>query len=138
MNRWDSPLFTIAHSDPQPPNDAIWSAMFDTDGKARAVKPNLATVLKPASEQNYLYELDKTTSEIVAAVVGWQKEHAGETGGVVVIEGMEIDLPTSQEVSAPQLQRLRRQFIQLNRVNEISKGRISEVFVDYLNDAFGR
>jgi len=112
--------------------------MFDTDGKARAVKPNLATVLKPASEQNYLYELDKTTSEIVAAVVGWQKEHAGETGGVVVIEGMEIDLPTSQEVSAPQLQRLRRQFIQLNRVNEISKGRISEVFVDYLNDAFGR
>lgn len=138
MSRWDSPLFTIAHTDPDPPNDAIWSAMFDTDGKARAVKPNLATVLKPASEQNYLYELDKTTSEIVAAIVAWQKEHAGETGGMVTIQGMEVDLPAGQEVSAPQLQRLRRQFIQLNRVNEIGKERIAEVFVDYLNDAFGR
>jgi len=39
-------------------------------------------------------------------------------------------------VGAAQLQRLRRQFIQLNRVNEIGKARIAEVFVDYLNDAF--
>lgn len=140
MSRWDSPLFTLPYDDPLPPNDAIWDAMFEPDGKARTVKPNAATVLKPASDENYLYDLDKITSETVAAVLAWQKEHAGETGGQVKVAAAQrmVELPASQEVSAPQLQRLRRQFIGANRVTELSKGRIGEVFVDYLNDAFGQ
>ncbi|GAB7343043.1 hypothetical protein MBLNU457_g1131t2 [Dothideomycetes sp. NU457] len=140
MSRWDSPLFTLPYVDPLPPNDAIWDAMFEADGKARAVKPNAATVLKPASGENYLYDLDKITSETVAAVLGWQKEHAGETGGLVKVAAAQkmVELPASQEVSAPQLQRLRRQFIGANRVTELTKARIGEVFVDYLNDAFGK
>jgi len=114
--------------------------MFEADGKARVVKPNMATVIKPASDQNYLYDLDKITSETVATVLAWQKEHAGETGGEVKVATTQklVELPASQEVSAPQLQRLRRQFIQANRVTELSKGRIAEVFVDYMNDAFGQ
>lgn len=140
MSRWDSPLFTLPYDDLLPPNDAIWDAMFESDGKARTVKPNAATVLKPASDENYLYDLDKITSETVAAVLAWQKEHAGETGGQVKVAAAQrmVELPASQEVSAPQLQRLRRQFIGANRVTELSKGRIGEVFVDYLNDAFGQ
>jgi len=140
MSRWDSPLFTLPYDDPLPPNDAIWDAMFEADGKARTVKPNMATVIKPASDQNYLYDLDKITSETAATILAWQKEHAGETGGEVKVAATQkaVELPASQEVSAPQLQRLRRQFIQANRVIELSKARIGEVFVDYLNDAFGQ
>ena len=45
MTRWDSPLFTVPFDDEQPPFDAIWEAMVGSDGKAKVVKPNQATVL---------------------------------------------------------------------------------------------
>ena len=93
---------------------------------------------KPATEQNYLYELDKTTSDIVSEITSWQKDHPGEAGGEIVIKDIEdsIQLPTST-VSLPQLQRVRRQFITLNRQHTLEKSRIRQLFVDYLNDSFG-
>ena len=138
MSRWDSPLFTVASDDSDPPGDAIWAALFDEEGKARHVRPNAATVLKPATESNYLYELDRITQEVVRVVQEWVKDHVGEGGGCVSVPGTEkeIDLPVTGGVSLPQLQRLRRAFIGLNRVNEVGKERIRALFVDYLNDAF--
>ena len=137
MTRWDSPLFTIAYDDPTPPLEDIWEAMVGSDGKAKVVKPNAATVLKPATEQNYLYELDKTTSDIVSQISSWQKDHPGEGGGQVVVVGAQnvLDLPANA-LGLPQLQRLRRQFISMNRTHELNKDRIKDLFVDYLNDAF--
>ena len=137
MTRWDSPLFAVLHDDDTPPLEAIWEAMIGSDGKAPVVKPNLATVLKPAPEQNYLYELDKTTSDVVSNVSAWQKDHPGEGGGEITISGAEnvLELPANP-LGLAQLQRLRRQFISLNRTHELSKDRIKDLFVDYLNDAF--
>ena len=137
MTRWDSPLFTIPYEDTEPPCEAIWEEMVGSDGKAKVVRPNAATVLKPAAESNYLYELDKTTSDVLAALKTWQQDHAGEGGGEVKVPDAEqsIALPTTAP-SLPQLQRLRRQFIQLNRQHTLNRGRIRDLFVDYLNDAF--
>lgn len=45
MTRWDSPLFTIPYDDDAPPCQDIWDAMIDSEGKAKTVKPNLATVM---------------------------------------------------------------------------------------------
>ncbi len=137
MSRWDSPLFTVPYDDAEPPYEAIWEAMIGSEGKAKVVRPNTATVLKPASDQNYLYELDKTTSEIVAAISAWQQDHAGEGGDEISVPGAEtkILLPLAPP-SLPQLQRLRRQFTTLNRQHSVSKGRLRELFIDYLNDAF--
>ncbi|KAF2774229.1 chromatin associated protein KTI12 [Teratosphaeria nubilosa] len=137
MTRWDSPLFVVPFDDVEPPNEAIWEAIVGSDGKAKLVRPNAATVLKPASEQNYLYELDKTTSDVISAISTWQQDHPGEGGGEVKVPDAEqsITLPNTTP-SLPQLQRLRRQFIQLNRQHTLSKGRIRELFVVYLNDTF--
>ena len=137
MTRWDSPLFTVPFEDSEPPYEAIWEAMIGSDGKAKVVRPNAATVLKPASEQNYLYELDKTTSEVVSSITTWQQDHPGEGGGQISVSDAErpIILPTTAP-SLPQLQRLRRQFTALNRQHTLSKSRIRDLFVDYLNDAF--
>ena len=137
MSRWDSPLFTVPFEDADPPYEAIWEAMVGSDGKAKVVRPNAATVLKPASEQNYLYELDKTTSEVVSAITTWQQDHPGEGGGQISLSGVEqkIELPATA-TTLPQLQRLRRQFTALNRQHSLSKVRIRELFVDYLNDTF--
>lgn len=139
MARWDSPLFTIPYEDAEPPCDAIWEAMIGSDGKAKVVRPNAATVLKPATEQNYLYELDKTTSEVISTITTWQQDHPGESGGEVSMPGTEqpINLPATT-TTLPQLQRLRRQFTALNRQHALSKSRTRELFIDYLNDAFDK
>lgn len=135
MTRWDSPLYTVPYNDPTPPLEDIWDAMVG--GKVKAIKPNAATVLKPATQQNYLYELDKTTSDIVSHISAWQKDHPGEGGGEITVAGAEnvLELPANP-LGLPQLQRLRRQFISLNRQHELGKDRLSHLFVEYLNDAF--
>ena len=46
MSRWDAPLFTVPYDDADPPYEAIWEAMVGSDGKAKTVRPNAATVLK--------------------------------------------------------------------------------------------
>ncbi|KAK0343091.1 kti12, chromatin associated [Friedmanniomyces endolithicus] len=139
MSRWDAPLFTLPYDDAEPPCDAIWEAMVGSDGKAKVVRQNAATVLKPASEQNYLYELDKATSDVISAISVWQQDHPGEGGSEVAILNAElkVTLPVTAP-SLPQLQRLRRQFIGLNRQHTLSKSRILDLFTDYLNDSFQR
>ncbi|CAG8665407.1 3169_t:CDS:2, partial [Acaulospora morrowiae] len=72
-NRWDSPLFTVLYDDETLPLDNIWDAVF----VRKAKPPNLSTVAKPVSETNYLYELEKTTQEIINAVLDAQKHNFG-------------------------------------------------------------
>ena len=138
MNRWDAPLFTVPYEDASPPCEAIWEAMVGSDGKAKVVRPNAATVLKPAAEQDYLYELDKTTSDVISSITTWQQDHPGEGSGQITLPespDLVVTLPATQP-SLPQLQRLRRQFTSLNRQHTLNKSRIRHLFADYLNDAF--
>lgn len=138
MNRWDAPLFTVPVDDDAPSCDEIWEALVGNDGKVKVVRPNAATVAKPASEQNILFELDKSTSEVIGAVSAWLDNHPGEGGVAVAIDGaLTIQLPLTAPSTA-QLQRHRRQFIQLNRTHTLSKTRVKELFVEYLNDAFSK
>jgi tRNA uridine 5-carbamoylmethylation protein Kti12 len=104
---------------------------------AMATLPNVPQ--KPATEQNYLYELDKTTSDILAQILTYQRDHQGEGGGEIKVADVEkpIELPASP-MTLPQLQRIRRQFIAMNRQHSLSKARVKEVFVDYLNSEFLR
>ncbi|KAF2710206.1 chromatin associated protein KTI12 [Pleomassaria siparia CBS 279.74] len=139
MTRWDSPLFTVLDEDETPPFEKIWEVLVGSDGKTKVVRPNQATVLKPATEQNYLYELDKTTSDILAQIMTYQKDHEGEGGGEITVQDVEkpLELPATP-ATLPQLQRIRRQFITMNRQHSFSKSRMREVFVDYLNHEFLR
>ncbi|GAB7365559.1 hypothetical protein MBLNU230_g6631t1 [Neophaeotheca triangularis] len=146
MTRWDSPLFAIAHADAEPPYAAIWETLVGSDGTAaKTIRPNAATVLQPAGEENFLYKLDRITSEVISAIGQWGSDHAGEGGGEVVIgrgDGeakLVVLLPATGVPSLPQLQRLRRQFVGLHRQQSaagMAGGRVRELFVDYLNDSF--
>ncbi len=88
------------------------------------------------TESDYLYELDKTTQEVLHIILDWQKDHPGEGGGELAVTEGTIELPANP-VSLPQLQRIRRQFISLNRQHNLPKNRIRVSFVEYLNDNFG-
>lgn len=41
-----------------------------------------------------------------------------------------------QNITVPQLQRIRRQFISFNRQHSVGKRRIRELFVEYVNSEF--
>ncbi|MCJ1286860.1 hypothetical protein MMC26_006206 [Xylographa opegraphella] len=157
MARWDSPLFTVPYEDDNPPSEAIWEAMVGSDSKGKVVKPNLATVLvwhlswslkllhthqlthlqpqTPATESDYLYELDRTTQDILQTIVIWQNDHPGEGGGEINLAEGTLELPV-RPLSLPQLQRLRRQYIGLNRQRTLARNRIRENFVAYFNNSF--
>jgi Chromatin associated protein KTI12 len=45
MTRWDSPLFTVPYEDETPDFEAIWDAMVGSDGRAKSIKPNAATII---------------------------------------------------------------------------------------------
>lgn len=89
---------------------------------------------KPATEANYLYELDKTTQEILNKILEWQKDHPGEGGGEIDLDNAcSLELPAAP-LTLPQLQRVRRQFISLNRQHNLAKPRIRTSFIEYLDD----
>ncbi|KAH9223226.1 chromatin associated protein KTI12 [Leptodontidium sp. 2 PMI_412] len=137
--RWDSPLFTVVWEDEQPPCEAIWESLVGSENGKKVVRPNQATVLKAPSSEDYLYELDKSTQTILNKILEWAKDHPGEGGGEVDVgeaaEELIVELPANP-IGLPALQRLRRQFISLNRRDAVSVKRIKESFVGYLNDAF--
>ena len=139
MARWDAPLFTVLWDDELPPGELIWDALIGSeDGGKKTVRPNQATVLKKVSGEDYLYELDRSTQAILNRILEWAKDHPGEGGGEVNVgEGEElvVELPANP-VGLPALQRLRRQFISLNRKDAVPVQRIKETFVGYLNDSF--
>lgn len=91
---------------------------------------------KPAAESDYLYELDKTSQEILNVIMDWQKDHPGEGGGELAVAEGTIKLPANP-VSLPQLQRVRRQFISLNRQHNLPKTRVRSSFIEYLNGNLG-
>ena len=137
MTRWDSPLFTVLYEDEKPPVDDIWNALIGNAGQAKVVKPNAATVLTPAAPSNLLYELNRSTSEVLAAITSYQADHPGESGGAITVPdyGITIELPTTT-VTSPQLQRLRRSFVALNRQYSLEPARLKGLFVEYLNNEF--
>lgn len=129
--RWDSPLFTLVSDfdDEKLPVDEIWDALV----LKRAPPPNAATLVKPTSNNDYLQQLDKVTQEVITKILQHQQLLGG--GQVRVSDGLTIDLPVNT-VSTPQLQRIRRTFISLNKMRHIDSDRILTVFVDYVNASF--
>ncbi|KAI0402604.1 chromatin associated protein KTI12 [Xylaria palmicola] len=151
MTRWDSPLFTLIWEDGEEQTrqvfDSLWEAVAGESRKI--VRPNQATVQRGReADGDYLYVLDRETQDIVKRVLEQQSD---EGGGEVKIppasgqdaEELVVDLPTNKRVGLPQLQRLRRAFMGLNRggiglegIGNMGPSRIRESFVVYLNDAF--
>ncbi|CAG8446283.1 5858_t:CDS:2 [Diversispora eburnea] len=124
-NRWDSPLFTVLYSDETIPLDNIWNAIIVKVARP----PNLSTAVKPVSETNYLYELEKITQEIINAVINVQKTNIGA--------GTYINLP-SRNVTLSELRRLRKQFTNINKMHTLNIESVANLFVEYLNTNINR
>lgn len=125
-SKWDSPLFTIPHIDEDIAGEEMWNALVHR----KVLKPNQATVLKPATSTDYLYELDKKTQAIVTEILDLQRDNVG---GVIKLDGGKHQLQLSIDaVSLPELQRMRRQFVTLNKMRALGDDRIIPLFVDFV------
>ncbi|KAM0436072.1 hypothetical protein ACHAPT_002964 [Fusarium lateritium] len=148
MTRWDSPLFTLIWEDDEQQTTKVFSDLWDAiAGEARkVVRPNQATVQRGRETSgDYLYVLDRETSDIVKRIVEAQRE-GDDVDEVRIPSGsgdLVVQLPAGKKVGLPQMQRLRRAFMGLNRggigleaVGDMKAARLRETFVTYLNDAF--
>ncbi|KAF4994024.1 hypothetical protein FGRMN_6058 [Fusarium graminum] len=148
MTRWDSPLFTLIWQDDEAQTTKVFSDLWDAiAGEARkVVRPNQSTIQRGREESgDYLYLLDRETSDVVKRIVEAQRE--GDDVDEVRIpsssEELVIQLPAGKKVGLPQLQRLRRAFMGLHRggigleaAGDMKASRLRDIFVTYLNDAF--
>ncbi|CAN6641632.1 protein Kti12p [Trichomonascus vanleenenianus] len=125
MSRWDSPLFTVPYVDKELPINEIWETLVLQKPKP----PNRATVLKAAPPGNYLTELDRITMKVVNAVL---ELHKISPGGIVKL----LDYPDKVELpvklTLPQLNRIRRNFVTLNKMKTIEISRIEGRFIEFL------
>lgn len=130
--RWDSPLITISFDDENLPLNEIWQILVLN----KAPKPNLATILKPSVGSNYLQQLDKLTNLVINEIIGYQQiDSFGKLKIKNIIDNSNcyVELPNNQ-ISTASLQRLKRNFINLNRVRNVDPDRIIPLFTEYLTN----
>ncbi|XP_064645697.1 protein KTI12 homolog [Lineus longissimus] len=125
-NRWDSPLFTVQQDD-ELPCQQICDALF----RRKAPPPNQSTQSQPLSSTNFLYELDKLTQETVTAILSAQK--TSMPGDKILIPGTSEKIDLVRHLTLGELQRIRRQFISYTKMHPVDVGKISGVFVHYIN-----
>lgn len=158
MTRWDSPLFALTWDDDEAQTRAVFDKLWDVVAGAgkKDVQPNKVTVQRGADGGgDFLYVLDRETQDVVKRILEAQKEPGNSDGEVRIPRGgnvkgnakggddLVVELP-GKVVGLPQLQRLRRAYMGLNRGGiglegaggQLTGARIRESFVGYLNDAF--
>ncbi|KAI1327830.1 chromatin associated protein KTI12 [Xylariaceae sp. FL0255] len=152
--KYEKPLFTLIWEDDEARTKEVFDQLWDSiAGEARKnLIPNQATVQRGRSiadgEDNLIYLLERETQDVVKKILEQQGDEGGgevrvsRGGGKEGDEELVVDLP-SNKLGLPQLQRLQRTFINLNRggiglenIGNLGPSRIRENFVVYLNDSF--
>ncbi|XP_018564019.1 protein KTI12 homolog [Anoplophora glabripennis] len=123
-NRWDAPLFMI-FPEQTLEKDAIYSSLF----KKPPPKPNMSTQNAPLSSTNFLYDLDQVTKKIVDGLI---KEKSGGATGVIKIPDYEDLCIDISDVSVPQLNILRRQYLTYSKMHAPDPKDVPNLFVKYL------
>lgn len=153
MSRWDSPLFALVWDDDDVRAKEVFGQLWDSiagEGRKQVVPNNVAIQRGATAGGDYLYQLDRETQDIVKRILELQPEQGGGTlrfpRAAAAAAGAEDDLVLelpATKVMLPQLQRLRRAFLALNRggiglegAGNMTVARIRESFVRYLGDSF--
>lgn len=128
-NRWDKPLFSLIKDSELNAND-ICHCLFE--GIAEA--PNQSTQSQPLSSTNFLYQLDKSTQDIVTTILSAHKNLV--PGDTIKFPGTREEFLFTRSITLAELQRHRRQFIiytKMHPVEDVNK--LSNMFIQFLNKA---
>lgn len=129
-NRWDAPLFTVF-----PDDELNFTEIDDRLFKSKLPKPNHSTQSAPLNPTNYLFELDQITQDVVTQITSVRK--LGVSGPITVDKKSGLQLEVPAHVTVSELNRLRRQFLNLTKMhNSTSLANLSQIvplFVQFLN-----
>lgn len=114
-NRWDSPLITIQTNDATPLEE-IHQAVLNKNPP----KSNKSTLYIPLSSNTYLFELDKITQDVIQEIL--KKEES-------CLSKLTCD---TTKLSLPQLTRLKRQYINLVKLNPTTSVNVDNVHATFL------
>lgn len=153
-NRWDSPLFSV-----KPSGDLPLQELLDFVLAKSTVTQTMATqYVRPPSwkdpilfrliprfsvsqskiqDTNFLYDLDKTTQEVVTAILEGQK--SSMIGDEIAIPNASKKLKLLRQVTLAELRRIRKQYLTLTTQLTATKASydrqvdVYDAFVDYMN-----
>lgn len=151
--RWDSPLFSLLAGEDKLDiiEQGIYRAIFphlycdstDRDMKKllQNMRPSGAIMIKPASHVNQVQVLDFETQKVVRQIMEYVKTNVVSGNiRVIVSDSQDVNDPAccfvelvGGHTSMAQLQRIRRQFVQMNKLRNLEKDRIVPLFTEYLN-----
>lgn len=134
-SRWDSPLIPVTYDDSNFSIDdesfnKVWNAMINSKLK----KSSTVTLLKPATQTNYLSELDKLTQSVLTKIN--ESINLNIMGRIKIQDDTFFEI--TEQYSMAKLQRIRRSFINLNKVRSLDVHRIEPLFVEYLTTNLNR
>lgn len=123
------------------------SSLTNNNNNKNILRPNSVTILKPAKQSNFMQLLEIETSKVNKILLQHLKEQdsIGNGNGAgqltrIMIQGDDVDDPNcifvdlnSISINLAKLQRLKRQFIQLNKLRDLDLDRIMVLYSDYLN-----
>ncbi|KAI0317190.1 chromatin associated protein KTI12 [Amylostereum chailletii] len=133
MVRWDSPLFTVLWEDEDLPVDQIWKSL--TEGVVKP--PNAGTQAVPKAPADALHTLEHTATAIVSALMAEQSASGGMGGptNLRVSESVNVRIVLpSRNLTLPELQRLKRQFITVHK-KAITLGTVEKGAVDWSEES---
>lgn len=99
---------------------------------AAAPAPNSSTIAVQRANADLLYELDRTSQQIIQTIVAHQAEIAAEGTPVKFVE-FDRALTLNRHASLAELQRYRRQYVKINGQHPPTSSKaIGSSFIDYL------
>ncbi|KAH3678572.1 hypothetical protein WICMUC_001381 [Wickerhamomyces mucosus] len=139
-SRWDSPLIPIAFDDENFQINNIdnlnssFNKIWDSIINSKLKKSNIVTLLKPATQTNYLNELDKLTQSVLIKIN--ESINLNIMGRIKIEDDLFFEI--NENYSIAKLQRIRRSFINLNKLRSLDIDRIIPLFVEYLSTNLNR
>lgn len=128
-NRWDSPLFKIEFNQQDIPFEDIDNALFNQN----KLKPNQSTQSLPLTTDNFMFELDSKTQDVIKQI-----QMALQNNQLRSIRVKESDLLVnlSRKMPIAELNKLRRQFINYTKMHPFDeKQSIVRAFVQFINSS---
>lgn len=121
--RWDSPLFTVDEDDQNE-----WEGLAAVLAGTVARPPSMSTTVKTENSGAFLVSLDKITQEVVEQIMARIRQVGVPTSVKFGADSIIIQ----KNYTSGDLQRLRRQFIHMNRLHQAESENIQSLFVSYL------
>lgn len=125
QNRWDTPMFTVSADEP-----ADWAPLMKALLGAVAKPPSMSTAIKTSNSADLVRLLDEKSQEMVDAVL----EAVRAKGVPTTIRFPSYSFVLKKSVMPGDLQRIRRQFIHMNRLHQVDPNNIESLFAQYLDN----